>query len=661
MDGYPYREERIGRVVSVSGSQVVILLENTDDERDKNAHLTSQIGALVKTYVPGATVFGMITGMSIPIPAQEPGQKEMRVVELDLLGESVHNQDGSGGAFQRGVSAYPALGDGIYAASQEDLAKVYFRPSESTVRIGTVYQDRSLPAVVSIDDLLGKHMAILGTTGSGKSCATALVLNSILEQHQHAHIMLLDPHNEYSQAFGSMAETVGPANLQLPYWLFTLEEFAAVVLGVDARQAVAETKILGEAVLAAKKAFATTEAEMHYIWVDTPVPYRMSTLMQLLDNAMGKLDKPEKVRPYMTVRTRLEALRSDARFAFMFGDLAVRDKMAQIIGQFFRIPAGSKPITILDLSIVPSEVLNVTVSVLCRMAFDFALWSDRQVPIMLVCEEAHRYAPQDIDRGFEPTKRAISRIAKEGRKYGLSLCVVSQRPSELASEILSQCNTIFAMRLTSQRDQDFVRNSMSEPCQGLIDSLASLRNAEAIAVGEGLPVPVRVCFDPLPDDRRPRSGTAAFSMSWKKEGAGLDFVEQVVDRWRRQGRSAEYLMEQSVALPGRPSAGASPAIEPAPKAGAGQPAAAPLQNRPAAQPGPRQPAQPGQAPAGNGLARAAQAPAQAQPQPQPQAQPQPQVREQSPAAPAAPLDPSQRPVPSIRKQPASNISIRKDT
>ncbi len=575
MDGYPYREERIGRVVSVSGSQVVILLEDDQAEMEKTGHPASQIGALVKTYVPGATVFGMITSMSIPIPSQEAGQSEMRIVEIDLLGESVHKSDGSSSDFQRGVSACPALGDGIYAASQEDLAKVYFRPTESTVRIGTVYQDRSLPAVVSIDDLLGKHLAILGTTGSGKSCATALILNSILEHHPNAHIMLMDPHNEYSQAFGSQAEVIGPANMELPYWLFTNEELAAVVLGFDARQAVAETKILGEAILASKKAFAGADADTHYIWVDTPVPYRMSTLMQILDNTMGKLDKPEKIRPYMTVRTRLEALRSDARFAFMFGDLAVRDKMAQIIGQFFRIPPGEKPITILDLSIVPSEVLNVVVSVLCRMSFDFALWADRKVPIMLVCEEAHRYAPQDVDRGFEPAKRAISRIAKEGRKYGLSLCVVSQRPSELASEILSQCNTIFALRLTSQKDQDFVRSSMSEPCQGLIDSLASLRNAEAIAVGEGLPVPVRVCFDPLPDDRRPRSGTAAFSQSWKAPSADMSFVESVVARWRRQGRDSHLESALNAEAPPPATSTRQPSL-----AIAARPATRPAQSRP---------------------------------------------------------------------------------
>ena len=170
------------------------------------------------------------------------------------------------------------------------------------------------------------------------------------------------------------------------------------------------------------------------------------------------------------------------------------------------------------------------------MTFDFALWSERAVPIMLVCEEAHRYAPQDSKLGFEPTKKALSRIAKEGRKYGVSLCVVSQRPSELATGILSQCNTIFALRMSNQKDQEFVRGALSESAMGLMEFLPSMRNAEAIAVGEGVPVPVRLCFNELPEERRPRSGTAQFSTAWQSDDEDKSFIDTVVERWRRQRR-----------------------------------------------------------------------------------------------------------------------------
>ncbi|MEE8534790.1 MAG: ATP-binding protein, partial [Kiloniellales bacterium] len=202
----------------------------------------------------------------------------------------------------------------------------------------------------------------------------------------------------------------------------------------------------------------------------------------------------------------------------------------------FRIPVDGRPITIMDLSGVPSEILNVVISVVSRMIFDFAVWSDRALPMLLVCEEAHRYVPQDPRLGFEPTKKAIARIAKEGRKYGVSLCLISQRPSELASGILSQCNTIFALRMSNQKDQEFVRGALSESAMGLMDFLPSLRNAEAIAVGEGVPVPVRICFDHLAEEHRPRSGTAAFSTAWQNDDEDKAFIDVVVERWRRQRR-----------------------------------------------------------------------------------------------------------------------------
>jgi DNA helicase HerA-like ATPase len=165
------------------------------------------------------------------------------------------------------------------------------------------------------------------------------------------------------------------------------------------------------------------------------------------------------------------------------------------------------------------------------------MWSDGKVPILLVCEEAHLYAPANADAGFEPTKRALARIAKEGRKYGISLGIATQRPAELASSMLSQCNTIFAMRLSHERDQQWVRAALSDGAIGLLDALPSLGTAEAIAVGEGIAMPMRLMFDQLPDDQRPRSASAQFSASWKDDMAdGEEFVYDVIDRWRRQRR-----------------------------------------------------------------------------------------------------------------------------
>jgi DNA helicase HerA-like ATPase len=542
MDGLAIgAETRLGRVVSVSGSQVVTLLEKEPDYEQGERTLL-QIGTLVKMRTAISTVFGLVTALNIPMPAPEQRAIELKLVELELIGEVLHKAAATEtGAprppsrFQRGVSIFPALGEGVYAATQEDLALVYASPSVSAVRVGTVHQDRSLPAYVMTDELLGKHFAVLGSTGTGKSCAVALILRAILSQHPNGHMVLLDMHNEYAHAFGSSAEVLSPGSFELPYWLFTFEEIEEIALGGSKERHV-EGAILGELILAAKRLFAGDPQKAELIMVDSPVPYRLGDVARLLDEAAGKLDKGRDPAPYLRLKARLAVLQSDPRFAFMFPGLSVRDNMGKILSQIFRVPVAGRPVTIIDLSSVPSEILNVVVSVLCRMTFDFALWSERSMPILLVCEEAHRYCPVDTTIGFEPAKRALARIAKEGRKYGVSLCLVSQRPSELAPSVLSQCNTIFALRMGHQSDQAFVRGALSESAMGLLDFLPSLRNAEAIAVGEGVSVPVRLCFDPIPDNSRPLSGTASFSSAWSRDHEDSAFLSLVVERWRRQRR-----------------------------------------------------------------------------------------------------------------------------
>ncbi len=529
-------EMRIGRVVSVSGSQVIVMLENQAIANLKGSGKEVQIGGLVKMHTPASTLFGMVSGLSIPIPSEDASDSEMQMVQMELVGETVARDDVGKAVFQRGVSFCPALGDGVYTTTQADLKQVYSRPSVSSVRVGTIYQDQTLPAFISTDDLLGKHFAILGTTGSGKSCAVALILRSILAQHASGHALLLDLHNEYGRAFADCAEILGPGSLELPYWLLNFEEMREIVIGSGKDDREADIVILKEAILEAKRRYRSDGEKTDHMSADTPVPYRLSDVTQQIDEALGKLDKPTDSAPYLRLKDRFSALQADKRFSFMFQGLTVRDNMTAILSRIFRVPVSGKPVTILDLSGVPSEILNVVVSLVCRLTFDFALWSDRALPMLLVCEEAHRYVTEDATLGFEATKRALGRIAKEGRKYGVSLCVVSQRPSELAAGILSQCNTIFAMRMSNQKDQEFVRGTLSESALGLLDSLPTLRTGEAIAVGEGVSVPVRIRFDLLPEERMPLSGTASFSTAWQNDDKDETFVAEIVERWRRQRR-----------------------------------------------------------------------------------------------------------------------------
>ena len=274
---------------------------------------------------------------------------------------------------------------------------------EGKVRVGGIRQDSTIPAMVSVNDLLGKHFAILGTTGTGKSCTTALILRSILEQNPAAHIVLLDPHNEYATAFKEWGEVINPRNMQLPYWLLTFEEMIEVLIG-DTTGRKQEVEILQELIPICKERYGTGRGQesntlrrgsgdADRFTVDTPVPYRISDLMSLIDDRMGKLENKKDLHPYRQIRQRIEMISSDIRYSFMFGQLTVYDGMAQILGRIFRVPVNNKPITILELTGLPTEIVNVVVSVLCRMTFDFALWGEGQVPVTLVCEEAHRYVP----------------------------------------------------------------------------------------------------------------------------------------------------------------------------------------------------------------------------------------------------------------------------
>jgi DNA helicase HerA-like ATPase len=222
----------------------------------------------------------------------------------------------------------------------------------------------------------------------------------------------------------------------------------------------------------------------------------------------------------------------------LFSDRLVKeDALSQIVGRLLRIPVAEKPLTVIDLSGVPSEVADVVVSLTCRLIFDFALWSERgQMPVLLVCEEAHRYVPADERIGFAATARAITRIAREGRKYGISLALVSQRPSELSAQALSQCGTILALRLTNELDQRFMETVLPDAARGNLAALSSLGAQEAVVCGEGVPLPMRIRFDDLPSGRRPRSEGADFTDAWQTDAVDMHFRDEVVRRWRHQNR-----------------------------------------------------------------------------------------------------------------------------
>jgi DNA helicase HerA-like ATPase len=424
--------------------------------------------------------------------------------------------------------------------TEQDMGYIFAPPSSALMRLASLYDNANQPVNVHVDELLGKHFAVLGSSGSGKSCSVALIITKILEHHPNAHVLLLDPHNEYSSAFPELAEVLNVDNMKLPLWLLNFEEAIRVLIrGGTPPERESQITILRDAIAKSRRQYAEESKISAAITVDTPSPYRISDLYRVLNDGMGKLDKPDTALPYLRLKNRLDSLRSDKRFSFMFHEgLDVSDTLSELVGRILRIPVNGKPLAILDLSGVPSEITDVVVSLCARLMFDFAVWSIREEmpPVLMVCEEAHRYVPHDESAGFAATARAITRIAKEGRKYGLALALVTQRPSELSPEALSQCGTVFAMRLANELDQNFVQRAVPDAARGILASLPSLPTQQAIVVGEGVPVPMRVRIDPLPPGRYPHSAGARFSQMWQEDNTSVEGRDEAVRRWRLQQR-----------------------------------------------------------------------------------------------------------------------------
>lgn len=458
--------------------------------------------------------------------------------QIDLLGEGDEERlTGRLHRFHRGVTRYPLPGAAVFAMPAADLRDVYAAESSVHIDVGTVYPTRDIRAALAVDALLGRHFALLGSTGTGKSTAAALLLHRICALAPQGHIVMIDPHGEYGSAFAEQGALFDVSNLQLPYWLMNFEEHCEVFLTAAGPERQVDADILAKCLLAARGRNRIGQ-EIGKLTVDAPVPYLLSDLINALTQEMGRIDKATDTAPYLRLRAKIDEVKGDPRYAFMFSGMLVADTMAGFLARIFRLPGGGKPISIIDVSGVPSEITAVVVAVLSRLVFDFAIWSrgEARRPVLLVCEEAHRYVPSEGAALGSSVGRILSRIAKEGRKYGVSLGLITQRPSDLAEGVLSQCGTILTMRLNNERDQAFVRAAMPEGTRGFLDAVPALRNRECIAVGEGVATPVRLVFDELEPSKRPASDDPHFSTLWREAGGEEAMLERTIRRWRAQGR-----------------------------------------------------------------------------------------------------------------------------
>jgi uncharacterized protein len=527
----------IGTVVEISGGGARLAIDaaalrKLADNSDPSIALSGQVGSQIKLESSQKWVLASVRSLKVA------DEGNILLADIDFLGEGDEEENSQRlSNFKRGVTSYPIPGDRVFPVSGDDLKQMFAADERAHIEIGTVYPTKDVRGALYIDAMLGKHFALLGSTGTGKSTSAALIMHRICDMAPEGHIVMIDPHGEYSAAFKGYGELFNVDNLAMPYWLMNFEEHCEVLLTSSGADRQTDADILAKCLLLARSKNRVAEG-IAKLTVDSPIPYTLTDLSQGITNEMGLLNKATDTAPYMRLKTKIDELKQDPRYSFMFSGMLVADSMAGFVSKIFRLPAKGKPISIVDVSGVPSDITSVVVAVLSRLVFDYAIWSrnELQRPVLLICEEAHRYVPSDKTGNGQAVRKILERIAKEGRKYGVSLGLITQRPSDLAEGVLSQCGTIIAMRLNNERDQHFVKAAMPEGARGFLDVIPALRNRECIVCGEGVSIPIRVAFDDLERDRRPASSDPLFSELWKQVGDEEAMVTRVVKRWRSQGR-----------------------------------------------------------------------------------------------------------------------------
>ena len=557
----PIENLAIGTIIEVDGTHVVAELDSgiTDLSRvyGGNIYQIGQFGSIIRIHFGRRIIYGYVSRLRMKAEYEhEKGillesSTTARVVEADLFGEGewICKKENEISEwlleFERGVSTFPLPQQKVYLTPNSELAFVFGHGEGPTIEIGEHVGSGGTPCHANINELLGKHTAILGSTGAGKSGTVAAILHCLLERGSKAvyeqwnpRIVILDPHNEYGDAFPSHKRlSTDEGTLILPYWLLNLHEIIALLIGKTEFVATSQANIVKTALLHARKeGCSKIEIDSTEINVDSPVPFSWADFVGHIEQ-----DKPpqaSKQESHNSILQKLETLRSDARLAFIMGDWDEQgDPFGKVIAQFL---GDADPLRIVDLSGVPNEVAGTASSAIARTLFNVKLWQTdverKETPVLLVCEEAHRYVPNRGEAQYEAAQDAIRRLAKEGRKYGIGLMLVSQRPSEVESTVLSQCNSWIVLRITNDSDREHVRSILPDSLSGLTKMLSGLRRREAIFVGQATLLPSRIMIRQLEADQLPRSHDIDFDKGWQNLPIENDSMIEIGNRWRTQKR-----------------------------------------------------------------------------------------------------------------------------
>lgn len=560
----PIENLAIGTIIEVDGSHIVAELKPGITELSRifggDIYPIGQFGSIVKIHFGRRIIFAFIGRLRMKAEYElERGvapqaASDERVIEADLFGEGEWLLDASATPphwelrFDRGVATYPLPQQTIYLTPKRELRFIYGHGKGPCVLLGEHVGSGGTPCYAEMNELLGKHTAILGSTGAGKSGTVAAVIHSLLERGSEAglaswkpRIVVLDPHNEYAQAFKDqhVRLSTDEGSLKLPYWLLNFQETISLIIGKTEFVATSQSNIVKLALLNARIAGAVIlQIDSTKITVDSPTPYSIQKFKEEVEalRPPGK-DKKEQ-EPFNSVINKLETLQRDTRMNFMLTawDNA-SDEFAPVLSQFV---GDGKPVRIIDLSGVPNEVAGICSAVIARTLFNLKVWQTSEEresdPVLLVCEEAHRYVPNRGEAQYEAAQEAIRRIAKEGRKYGLGLLLVSQRPSEVEATVLSQCNSWIILRITNDADREHVRAILPDSMAGLTKMLSGLRRQEAIFVGQAAILPSRILVRSLTKEQLPRSNDIDFDKGWQSPVMTAAQLGIIANRWRFQQR-----------------------------------------------------------------------------------------------------------------------------
>jgi DNA helicase HerA-like ATPase len=455
------------------------------------------------------------------------------------------------GVFERGIRHFPTPGAEVHIVAQDEIDSIFAKYRQYQFNLGYLGSNPSTGVYLDPSALCSRHFAILGQSGSGKSWSVASLIQRMVNAMPNAHIILLDLHGEYcwrdrSRVLHSafkpeQTRYLDARALEIPYWLMTFAELIDLLIDRNDPGAAIQTAFLRETIFELKKKSAKS-LDLETISLDSPVYFSLQEVYDSFKEAnefrtdFGKIKGP-LFGQFDEFLVKLQSRLNDVRYDFLLNPVRRNrsESLPGLLRDFVGLGDPKCQITIIDLSPVPFDVRPTVSAQIGRLAFEFNYWNpfNREFPILLICEEAHAYIPRDVSTQFEGTRKTMERIAKEGRKYGVGLAVVSQRPHELSETVLSQCGTYICLRITNPDDQDYVRKLVPEGESDLVDILTSLSRGEAMILGEAIPLPTRTqIYRP---DPTPNSNDADFYAAWKSGPEDLDF-EGIVDRWRRQGR-----------------------------------------------------------------------------------------------------------------------------